>query len=62
MKTRHASAILLHNGKHAPRKTITHTCPICGDLFKGRFEAKACSPECTTQLRSISAKNRIKHS
>ena len=61
MKTREVSQVIYRDGLKTDRKMVVNVCAVCGDPFKGRVEAKACSPECTTQLRSISAKNRTKH-
>jgi hypothetical protein len=58
MITRPASTVLQGNGNRLPRKLIVHRCAACGNPFLGRREAKACSQECTTTLRSTSAKNR----
>ena len=37
------------------RKMVLNTCAVCGGLFHGRGDTKACSEACTSQLRSISA-------
>lgn len=35
----------------AKRKTIEHTCPICGKVFMGIKIAKTCSEACKQKLK-----------
>lgn len=58
MKVRECSRVLLYDGRTAARKVVDHECAVCGCMFIGRVEAKACSEECTRELRSRSARNR----
>lgn len=58
IKIRRAIPVLQSDGNHCHRKLTEKTCAVCGEMFHGRDMVKACSPECTTMLRSISARNR----
>lgn len=58
IKIRRAIPVLQADGNHCHRKLTEKTCAVCGEKFQGRDTVKACTPECTTKLRSISASNR----
>jgi len=60
MKYRPCSDVLQQSGRYCKRTTETKVCAVCGEAFLGRKEAKACDAECTTKLRSLSARNRRK--
>jgi hypothetical protein len=49
MNESESPATAFARGLAAQRRTIAHTCAVCGTAFTGKAHARYCSPACRTR-------------